>query len=71
VRTGDRIGVIVAIMDSSADSNPPRWELHVDAAEEGQPTGTEIWEPWQTELADDDVSIEEARRQGPGGLRGA
>jgi hypothetical protein len=32
VRSGEKIGVVLTVIDYSEDANPPMWELHVDAA---------------------------------------
>jgi len=55
---------VIFVNDSSEDSNPPHVELHVDSAREGEPNDGGIWTPWETDLANDEASIAEARRLG-------
>lgn len=67
VRSGDGrwIGVVLPVEDySEGDGDPPHWELHVDAAKDGEPQGVGIWEPWLAVLAEDEEGRTEVTRLG-------
>ena len=66
-RDGRLIGVVLTVQDSSSDDTP-EWELHVDAAEDGERQGVGIWSPQDTVTSNDPESIAEARRLGLRGI---
>lgn len=47
------VGLVVAVMDSSADQDGTGWELHVETAVDGAARGVEIWPPDSCDIVDD------------------
>lgn len=66
-RSKDRLGIVLEVVNYGPQGSP-RYELHVNGAEEGIPTGVGCWDPWVAALANDPESIEATLRLG---LRGS
>jgi hypothetical protein len=66
-RTDDQIGIVLKVVNYSSDT-VPLYELHVDIAEAGVPTGIGCWAPWVAYLSNDAESIDRVRKLGLRGL---